>query len=117
MIFKKNTPVSAADLPAITSEQSTVAPSENVSNSDISLEKEKDVHPIAGEARSAGSSESRRKVETTGLDEAKALDKVDDEEDIVYPTGAKLASITFALCISVFLLALDNTIIVTAIPK
>jgi hypothetical protein len=45
------------------------------------------------------------------------LDKVDDEEDIVYPTGAKLASITFALCISVFLLALDNTIIVTAIPK
>jgi MFS transporter, DHA2 family, glioxin efflux transporter len=116
MMFKKNTPTSPADLPAITSEQSTV-PSENVSNSDVSLEKEKDIPQVAGEARSTSSSESRRKVETTGLDEAKALDKPDDEEDIVYPTGAKLASITFALCISVFLLALDNTIIVTAIPK
>lgn len=41
----------------------------------------------------------------------------DEEDDIVYPTGAKLTLILFALCLSVFLVALDQTIIATAIPK
>lgn len=40
-----------------------------------------------------------------------------DEENLVYPTGIKLGLITLALCLSVFLVALDNTIIATAIPK
>ena len=31
--------------------------------------------------------------------------------EIEYPTGMKLAIITLALCLSVFLVALDNTII------
>ncbi|KAG8156728.1 hypothetical protein KVR01_013333 [Diaporthe batatas] len=34
-----------------------------------------------------------------------------------YPGGAKLALITVALCLAVFLMALDNSIIATAIPK
>ncbi|MCJ1414988.1 hypothetical protein MMC32_001318 [Xylographa parallela] len=38
-------------------------------------------------------------------------------DDIVYPTGAKLAIISVALCLSVFLVALDNTIIAVAIPR
>ena len=42
-------------------------------------------------------------------------EKADDESE--YPTGAKLAVITMALCFSVFLVALDNTIIATAIPR
>lgn len=41
----------------------------------------------------------------------------EDEDEIVYPGGLKLALITLALCLSVFLVALDNTIIATAIPK
>ncbi len=52
-------------------------------------------------------------MESTGLDEAKALDKMDGEEDIVYPTGAKLALITLALCLSVFLMALVCTALLT----
>nr|GAT55036.1 major facilitator superfamily transporter [Mycena chlorophos] len=39
------------------------------------------------------------------------------QDEIVYPEGVKLALITMALCLSVFLVALDNTIIATAIPK
>ncbi|KAF8183479.1 MFS transporter [Mycena galopus ATCC 62051] len=39
-----------------------------------------------------------------------------DEED-QFPHGIKLALLTLALCLSVFLVALDNTIIATAIPK
>ncbi|KAI9650269.1 MFS sugar transporter [Ciborinia camelliae] len=38
-------------------------------------------------------------------------------EGIEYPTGVKLQLISLALCLSVFLMALDNSIIATAIPK
>ncbi|KAF8544715.1 major facilitator superfamily domain-containing protein [Trichophaea hybrida] len=41
----------------------------------------------------------------------------DSEEDVVYPSGSALALITIALCLAVFLVALDQTIIATAIPK
>lgn len=41
----------------------------------------------------------------------------DEEEDIEYPHGLKLAVILSALCLAVFLVALDQTIISTAIPK
>ncbi|CAG8366582.1 unnamed protein product [Penicillium salamii] len=39
------------------------------------------------------------------------------EDGTEYPTGPKLALIVLALCLSVFLVALDNSIIATAIPK
>ncbi|KAA8577328.1 hypothetical protein EYC84_007294 [Monilinia fructicola] len=38
-------------------------------------------------------------------------------EGVEYPTGLKLQLISLALCLSVFLMALDNSIIATAIPK
>lgn len=37
--------------------------------------------------------------------------------EMVYPKGAKLVGILFGLCCSVFLVALDQTIIATAIPS
>ncbi|CAD6439775.1 c662d074-d5a0-45db-a8c8-0f2c53d46d6c [Sclerotinia trifoliorum] len=40
-----------------------------------------------------------------------------DGEEAVYPHGLKLVVILAALCIAVFLVALDQTIIATAIPK
>lgn len=57
----------------------------------------------------------KRYVETAPLDEAVAADKLSDEPE--YPSGAKFAIIIVSLCLSVFLMALDNTIIATAIPK
>ncbi len=41
----------------------------------------------------------------------------EEGDEITYPSGVKLALITLALCLAVFLVALDNTIIATAIPK
>ncbi|ERF75088.1 hypothetical protein EPUS_04870 [Endocarpon pusillum Z07020] len=114
MLFKKSKPAEAADPSLAKSEATPVAPSENVSISELSQEKEKEVSP---DSRSLSSANSKRNMEPTGSDEAKALDEVDEEEEIIYPTGAKLAFITFALCLSVFLMALDNTIIATAIPR
>ncbi|KAJ7082694.1 major facilitator superfamily domain-containing protein [Mycena belliarum] len=40
-----------------------------------------------------------------------------EEDAVEYPEGIKLLLVTIALCLSVFLVALDNTIIATAIPK
>ncbi|KAK4997883.1 MFS sugar transporter [Elasticomyces elasticus] len=40
-----------------------------------------------------------------------------EEEQQEYPASFKLAMITIALCLSVFCMALDNTIIATAIPR
>ncbi|KAK1059382.1 MFS sugar transporter [Friedmanniomyces endolithicus] len=40
-----------------------------------------------------------------------------EEDGIEYPGGLQLALITIALCLSVFCMALDNTIISTAIPR
>ncbi|KAF2834088.1 MFS general substrate transporter [Patellaria atrata CBS 101060] len=42
---------------------------------------------------------------------------VPEEPEVEYPSGMKLALITVALCLSVFCMALDNTIIATAIPR
>ncbi|KAK7550655.1 MFS transporter [Phyllosticta citricarpa] len=40
-----------------------------------------------------------------------------DEDGVEYPGAWKLALITVALCLTVFCMALDNTIIATAIPR
>lgn len=40
-----------------------------------------------------------------------------NEDDIVYPKGLKLVAIIVALCLAVLLVALDQTIIATAIPR
>lgn len=48
----------------------------------------------------------------------KEEDTASEEEDLTqYPTGLPLLFITIALCLAVFLVALDQTIIATAIPK
>ncbi|KAI5813082.1 major facilitator superfamily domain-containing protein [Pyronema omphalodes] len=39
------------------------------------------------------------------------------DDDVEYPNASALALITLALCLAVFLIALDQTIIATAIPK
>lgn len=54
----------------------------------------------------------------TAVVDGSALEKVNTSaEGTEYPTGLKLGLISLALCLSVFLMALDNTIIATAIPK
>lgn len=45
------------------------------------------------------------------------VEKAAKENEIEYPHGLKLALIIIALCCAVFLVALDQTIISTAIPK
>jgi EmrB/QacA subfamily drug resistance transporter len=52
----------------------------------------------------------------TGID-TEGAPQNDEDPEIEYPTAFKLTLITIALCLAVFCIALDNTIIATAIPK
>ncbi|KAK3116566.1 MFS sugar transporter [Teratosphaeriaceae sp. CCFEE 6253] len=53
-----------------------------------------------------------KKIDALGQEEEQR-----EDDDIEYPNGLKLTLITIALCLSVFCMALDNTIISTAIPR
>ncbi|MCJ1286960.1 hypothetical protein MMC26_006307 [Xylographa opegraphella] len=44
-------------------------------------------------------------------------DEVEVQDDRDYPNGFTLGTLTFGLCLATFVIALDNTIIATAIPK
>ncbi|PVH89679.1 MFS general substrate transporter [Cadophora sp. DSE1049] len=65
---------------------------------------------------SGAQTETERKNEVV-MTEKEAQVKKDAEEDMQYPHGLKLWIILSALCLAVFLVALDQTIISTAIPK
>ncbi|KAH0150640.1 alpha/beta hydrolase BEM46/Esterase/lipase/thioesterase, partial [Aureobasidium melanogenum] len=52
-----------------------------------------------------------------GVDSNATQNDDEDDADAQYPTTFKLTLITIALCLAVFCMALDNTIIATAIPK
>jgi hypothetical protein len=105
------------------SEAPTLVPSQNPSDSH--LEKEQEVDTAVHEKRSTSSATSsdHENAKTTPLDEKTIEEAIADPEvndgndEAVYPQGIKLALIIIALCLSVFLVALDNTIIATAIPK
>ncbi|KAJ2992653.1 hypothetical protein NUW58_g2094 [Xylaria curta] len=62
-------------------------------------------------------SEGLAKVQTSQTQTGTQLEQSRTREDgTEYPTGIKLTLISVALCLSVFLIALDNSIIATAIP-
>lgn len=60
------------------------------------------------------SSSASQKIEDPN--NADSQEKVEDD-DTEYPTSFKLVLISIALCLTVFCIALDNTIIATAIPR
>ena len=55
--------------------------------------------------------------ERTALEKEEEAAEVTEQDQTDYPTGLKLAVIVAALALAVFLMALDNTIIATAIPR
>jgi EmrB/QacA subfamily drug resistance transporter len=77
-----------------------------------------DPEPTVSKEARVSTDSGLRKVHSTTKDVQDELTRVmTSGEGVEYPTGVKLSLITLALCLSVFLMALDNTIIATAIPK
>ena len=92
-------------------------------NHDAVLERASDEdqqNSTAIEASSTGSDvlDEKHPDGSTGV-AAEALQEnpADEEAQANYPKGFKLVALIFALCIAIFLVALDQTIIATAIPK
>lgn len=93
----------------------------NEPNTESTSEEEKADHPQNGIV-----TENYTKHEHGDADEKTAQqrgngaadDTVDEQNnESKYPGGAKLVVLTFGLCMAIFVVALDNTIIATAIPK
>jgi len=80
---------------------------------DVAVSERKENSDAAGVAADA-SSLRERIAESEEIVKEKTSAEDDDYE---YPKSWKLALITTALCLSVFCMALDNTIIATAIPR
>jgi hypothetical protein len=80
------------------------------------LKKEDTKAPKAIDQSDMDSPPTRVKDETIAT-EKESQAKQDEEDDMQYPHGLKLFVILAALCLAVFLVALDQTIIATAIPK
>lgn len=102
-----------APTPTHNSPASTVAPPSDSSISNI--EKSEKKASLDNSVLQNDDAQAEKVVEATPIQEAEALDKITEEPE--YPAGAKLAIITISLCLSVLLMALDNTIIATAIPR
>ena len=138
-LFNKKASADSTSPNNVKSETTTVVPSENVSNT--SLEKQRQTVPVVADKSSDSSSTSstnkydpipivaaptseRNSVyEDASQQNEKPMTEDEatepehhGEDEIDYPSGVKLGLITLALCMSVFLVALDNTIIATAIP-
>jgi EmrB/QacA subfamily drug resistance transporter len=73
--------------------------------------------PYQDGAAEPGTALKAQEKATEDVVEKPTEEEHDGNDEAVYPTGLKLAVIMIALCLSVFLVALDNTIIATAIPK
>ena len=117
--FRRN---AAKDVTPAVSKTSTNVPSTDGSVAEKEVEKEVEKEAVSSEDRTGSPVDENhldrpatRQIEVTAEQEIAALDNMVDDTE--YPSGFKLAIITTALCFSVFLVALDNTIIATAIPK
>lgn len=63
------------------------------------------------------SSEGETKPEANSSDKDVSTAKEEQEDESRYPSGIRLGLVILALCLAVFLMSLDNSIISTAIPK
>jgi hypothetical protein len=103
-------------VPATTSTPTSPPPSSSSENLEHGASSEKALeHSSEGVKGVDGHAQLGTALAAEEKMEQEIEEKTDDESE--YPKGAKLAVITMALCFSVFLVALDNTIIATAIPR
>lgn len=63
------------------------------------------------------SSVGETKPEADSSDKDGSTAKEEQEDESQYPSGIRLGLVMLALCLAVFLMSLDNSIISTAIPK
>ncbi|KAI6883300.1 MFS transporter [Hortaea werneckii] len=118
-IFSKKKKDELPTTEAVAVNTSTTTPSGSIAASVSEREKEKEspadvtVQPADSRVQSRdGNDQNAAEKKIEGMEK-----EADEEDNTEYPKAMKLALITIALCLSVFCMALDNTIISTAIPR
>ena len=81
------------------------------------LNEKREVEVPAVTSTQEPSSEEPSTKEASSKDELASPVEADGEDETTYPHGITLLSIIVGLCLAVFLVALDQTIIATAIPR
>ncbi|KAK4552984.1 MFS sugar transporter [Recurvomyces mirabilis] len=98
------------------SQETTPMPS--VAPSVLDTQEKTERHDVDVNATEVRSQSRDTDVVASEKEAAKAAeDSEEEDDDIEYPKALQLTLITVALCLSVFCMALDNTIISTAIPR
>jgi EmrB/QacA subfamily drug resistance transporter len=118
---RKSKPAGTVDIPSSADtenkqpETKNADPETQAALSQSSQETDTDEKPVIDDSHSVPNAQDE-KDKTTVEKEAEAEEAIEQDQP-EYPTGIKLAIIIAALALAVFLMALDNTIIATAIPK
>jgi EmrB/QacA subfamily drug resistance transporter len=118
---RKSKPAGTVDIPSSADtenkqpETKNADPETQAALSQSSQETDTDEKPVIDDSHSVPNAQDE-KDKTTVEKEAEA-EEATEQDQPEYPTGIKLAIIIAALALAVFLMALDNTIIATAIPK
>ncbi|MCJ1306389.1 MFS sugar transporter [Agyrium rufum] len=109
----------------------TVAPNNHASESHMQVPEDKETHLRDSQVSTTEPSlkddiDEKTRDEEIPIEDLATEEKldaetekpmVDDENPENYPSGVKLLTVVIGLCLAVFLVALDNTIIATAIPR
>lgn len=101
---------------ALAATEKTPSDSKETTASETSIE-EQNVAEETPQPEHATKADPNSPTNPAAMTEEESKAKTQAEEDIEYPHGLKLWLILAALCLAVFLVALDQTIISTAIPK
>ncbi|KAL8787632.1 MAG: hypothetical protein Q9195_007678 [Heterodermia aff. obscurata] len=99
--------------PSTGSHEPSAASTQSTELKENAIEQDDSKEDIAAPGEKTGNEDTVKEKEGETADNT-----VDDQNDeSKYPGGGTLALLTFGLCMATFVVALDNTIIATAIPK
>ncbi|KAK4226622.1 putative efflux system protein [Podospora fimiseda] len=117
-IVPDNTSMSDDEKKSTTDKSTTDKTETNVAEKSASVEQPAPLQTTPTTSENEKQAPLSRKQTAASNAGSNALHQVQTREDgEEYPTGMKLGLIILALCLSVFVMALDNSIISTAIPK
>ena len=115
-LFSKGDKDGAPPATPLSGDETTLAPSPTAAS--LADEKMPTTTATAPESRSQSHDADIVAAENhTGIESADKKEGEEEEDLTEYPKAMQLALISIALCLSVFCMALDNTIITTAIPR
>ena len=117
LFSKKKPELPTMEAQAPGSDESTPAPSGAPSVLDKAKADSADVTTDKPESKSSSRGEETKNEAEYPIDGTEKVGEELERVETNYPKSTQLVLITIALCLAVFCMALDNTIISTAIPR